>query len=148
MTRSVCSSASTTLELLTGDLEPGECVEFRDSAGIHMALHVERLADAPAGSLFTLAHAHAGHLGEFIPDPLVALFRSPDGSWTPLEITTPFAQVVAAELDPLRVVLRDEHRRLVALTEVWMRNVEVNLLRARHILRKEEVCLPAEYQTA
>ncbi len=149
MTRSVCNSGSATLELLTRDLEPGGRVEFRDRTGLHMTLHVERLADAPEGSLFTLAHGHAGHLGELVPDPFVKLFRGVDGSWTPLEIATPFTQVVTAEAgDTVRVVLREEHRRLVKLVEVWMRNVKVNLLSARHVFQKEEVCSPAEYQTA
>ena len=146
MTRSVCSSASATLEILIRDLDPGERCEFRNRAGVHMTLHVERLADCAAGSLFTIAHAHAGHLGELVPDPMVTLLRSLDGSWTPLKISTPFTQVVTAEAgDAARVVLRDEHRRLVTLVDVWMRKVEVNLLRASHILEKEEMCSPVAY---
>jgi hypothetical protein len=130
MTRSVCSSASATLELLTRDLEPGERVEFRDRSGLHMTLHVERLSDCASGSLFTLAHVHAGHLGELVPDPLVTLLRGLDCSWTPLEISTAFAEVVTAEArDAVRVLLRDEHRRLVKLTEVWMRNVKAGPLK-------------------
>ncbi|MET0795402.1 MAG: hypothetical protein ABW061_28040 [Polyangiaceae bacterium] len=39
-------------------------------------------------------------------------------------------QVVTAEVgDTVRVVLRDEHRRLVKLVEVWMRNVRTALLK-------------------
>lgn len=113
-----------------------------------MTLHVERLADVAPGSLLTVAHAHSGHLGEPVPDPLVTLLRGLDGAWTPLEITTPFTHLVTVELDPLRVVLRDEHRRLVKLVDVWMRQVEANLLRAHHAFQKEEMCSPAEYQTA
>ena len=149
MTKSVCNSASATLALLARDLEPGEHAEFHDRSGVHMTLHVERLADGASGSLFTLAHAHSGHLGELIPDPRVVVLRSVDGSWTPTEISTPFACIVTAEAgDPLRVVARDEHRRLVKLVEVWMRNVRANLLRAQPALRKEEMCSPVEYQTA
>ncbi|MEO8901160.1 MAG: hypothetical protein ABI488_05755 [Polyangiaceae bacterium] len=149
MTRSVCNSASATLELLTRDLDSGERAEFRDRSGVHMTLHVSRLADCAAGSLFSIAHAHAGHLGELVPDPLVTLLRGLDGAWTPTEISTPFAHVVTAEVgDTVRVVLRDEHRQLVKLTEVWTRNVRFNLLRSAHAFRKEEMCSPAEYQTA
>ncbi len=149
MTRSVCISASATLELLTRGLEPGERAEFRDPAGAHMTLCVSRFQDVPAGSLFAVAHAHAGHLGELICDPSVLVVRAIDGSWTPLEISTPFTLVVTAEAgDTARVVLRDEHRRLVKLVEVWMRNVRSNLLRAQPVLRKEEMCSPVEYQTA
>ena len=61
---------------------------------------------------------------------------------------TPFAHLVTVELDPLRVVLRDEHRRLAKLADVWMRQVEANLLRAHHAFQKAEMCSPAEYQTA
>jgi hypothetical protein len=129
MTTSVCSSASATLALLTRDLEPGEPVEFRDGSGVHMTLHVERLADCASGSLYTLAHRHAGHLGELVPDPLVTLLSCRVESWTPLEIATPFAHLVTVELDPLRVVLRDEHRRLIKLTELWMANIKANLLK-------------------
>jgi hypothetical protein len=146
MAKSVCLSTSGTLALLTRDLEPGQRTEFRDPAGEHMTLFVSHLADPAAGSVFTLAHAHAGHLGELICDPLVTLLRTVDGSWVPLEISTPFAHVVTVEAgDAVHVVLRDEHRRLVKLTEVWMRNVEVNLLRARHVLQKEEMCSPVAY---
>lgn len=149
MTKSVCLSASATLELLTRDLEPGERVEFRDRMGVHMTLHVERLADVSAGSLFTLAHAHAGHLGELICDPMVTLIRELDGSWVPLEVATPFTRMVTAEVgDPVRVLLRDEHRRLVKLVEVWTASIHVNLLSARNAFQREEVCSPAEYQTA
>jgi hypothetical protein len=149
MTTSICRSASATLEQLTRDLEPGGRAEFRDPAGVHMTLYVSRLPEVPAGSLFTIAHAHAGHIGEPICDPLVTLLRAVDGSWVPLEITTPFAHVVTAEAgDPVRIVARDEHRRLLKLVEIWMRNVSANLLRAHHVLQKEEVCSLAEYLTA
>jgi len=121
-------------------MDPGERAEFRDPAGVHMTLYVSRFQDVPAGSLFAVAHAHAGHLGELVADPSVLVLRVLDGSWTPLEIATPFAHVVTAEFDPVRVVLRDEHRRLVKLTEVWMRNVSANLIRAHHVLQKEEMC--------
>jgi hypothetical protein len=80
MTRPICPSASVTLELLTRDLEPGDRVEFRDRTGVHMTLHVERLADVAPGSLLTVAHAHSGHLGELVPDPLVTLLRGLDGA--------------------------------------------------------------------
>jgi hypothetical protein len=113
-----------------------------------MTLHVARLADVAPGSLFTIAHAHTGHLSELICDPLVTLLHHVDGSWTPFEITTPFTHLVTVELDPVRVVLRDEHRRLVKLVDVWMRQVEANLLRAHHAFQKEAICSPAEYQTA
>ncbi len=133
MTTCVCSSASATLELLTRDLELGERAEFRDPAGVHMTLYVSPLQVVSAGPSFTIAHAHVGHLGELIPDPMVTLLRSLDGSWTPLEISTPFACIVTAEAgDSARVVLRDEHRRLVKLVEVWMRNVRANLLPGAH----------------
>jgi hypothetical protein len=146
MTGSVCSSASATLELLTRDLEPGERAEFRDPAGMHMTLFVSRLQDAPAGAPFTIAHAHANHFGELICDPIVTLLRAIDGSWTPLEIATPFAHVITAEAgDTARVILRAEHRRLVKLVEVWMRNVKANLLRARPVLQKEEMCSLVAY---
>lgn len=140
MTRSVCNSASATLELLTRDLDSGERAEFRDRSGVHMTLHVSRLADCAAGSLFSIAHAHAGHLGELVPDPLVTLIHGVDGSWVPLEISTPFAHLVTADTgDRVPVILRGEHRRLVALVNVWMRNVEVNLLK-RDALQGEEMC--------
>jgi hypothetical protein len=149
MTRPVCRSASATLELLTGDLEPSGRTEFGDRTGKHMTLYVARLADCGAGSLFTVAHAHAGHLGELVPDPMVTLLRGLGGSWVPLEIATPFAHVVTAEAgDPVRVVLRDEHRRLAKLVDVWMVDVRDGLLRAEPVLQKEEMCSPAEYQTA
>ena len=145
MTRSVCNSASDTLDLLTRDLEPGERTEFRDRTGVHMTLYVERLPDVRAGSIFTVAHAHTGHLGELVCDPLVTLLRGPDGSWTPLEISTPFTHLATVELDPRRVVLRDEHRRLVKLTDVWMLNIRANLLRAHSSLQKEEMCSLVAY---
>ena len=149
MATSVCSSATATLDLLARDLGPGERTEFRNRHGLRMTLYVERLPDVPAGSRFTVAHAHAGHLGELICDPMVTLLRGMDGSWTPLEISTPFARVVTAEVgDTARVVLRDEHRRLVKLVEVWMRQVQANLLGAQPLFQKEEMCSPAEYQTA
>lgn len=141
MTRSVCNSAAATLETLTRDLDPGERTEFRARTGVHMTLYVERLRDVSAGSLFTAAHAHAGHLGELVPDPMVTLLRCLDGSWVPLEISTPFARVVTAETgDRVRIVPRDEHRRLVKLVEAWMRNVRVNLLGSAHAFREEEMC--------
>jgi hypothetical protein len=39
--------------------------------------------------------------------------------------------VTAEACDAVRVVLRDEHRRLVTLVDVWMRNAGLNLVRAR-----------------
>ena len=144
MTRSVCSSASATLETLTRDLEPGERSEFRDPAGLHMTLYVSRFQDVAAGSLFAVAHAHAGHLGELICDPSVLVVRAIDGSWVPLEIATPFSLVVTAEAsDGVRVVLPIEHRRLVKLVDVWMR--KANILRAQPVLGKEEMCSLVAY---
>lgn len=111
-----------------------------------MTLYVERLPDVPASSVFTVAHAHTGHLGELICDPLVTLLRGPDGSWTPAEISTRFARVVTAEAgDIVRVILRDDHRRLVTLVNVWMRQVRANLLGAQPVLQKEEVCSLVAY---
>jgi hypothetical protein len=83
MKRSVCSSPAARRETLTRDFEPGERTELRDRKGGHVTLYVERLGDVSAGSLFTLAHAHAGHLGELICDPTVVVLRSLDGSWAP-----------------------------------------------------------------
>ena len=111
-----------------------------------MTLYVARLADRAPGSLFTLAHAHTGHLGELVCDPLVTLLRGPDASWTPLEISTPFARVVTTEArGTMRLVQRDEHRRLVTLVNVWMRRVRANVLCAQPVLQKEEICSLVAY---
>src|SRR5882724_8229052 len=67
MTTSVCHAAAATLALLTHDLEPGERAESRDRSGLHMPLFVERLQDAPAGSLFVVTHYYRGR--EPIPTP-------------------------------------------------------------------------------
>ena len=55
--------------------------------------------------------------------------------------------------DAARVPLRDEHRRLVKLVEIWTTNINQNLLRARYAFQNaflprgliEEMCSPAEY---
>ncbi len=144
MTRPVCSSASDTLELLTSDLEPGGRAEFRDRAGVHMTLFVERLPDVPTGSLFIVAHYHRGR--EPIPDPEVALLRSSGGRWTPLSIALPQSVVVTAGNDGVVIEgRRDEHRRLVKLVDVWMANVSANLLRTQGVLQKEKMCSPVAY---
>jgi hypothetical protein len=144
MTRSICSSASDTLELLTRDLEPGGRAEFRDRAGVHMTLFVERLPDVPAGSLFIVAHYHRGR--EPIPDPEVALLRRHDGRWIPLSIALPLCVVVTTGNEGVMTeVPSDEHCRLVKLVDVWMANVRANLLRTQGVLQKEELCSPVAY---
>lgn len=142
MTKSVCQAAAATLELLTRDLEPGERAEARDRTGVHMTLHVERLADGPAGSLFVLAHRHHGR--EPVPDPAVVLLC--DGEyWTPLSITLPLSHVLTAGMDGVVIATRrDEHRRLVQLVDVWMRNVRAGLLRQDR-LENQEIAAPWAY---
>jgi hypothetical protein len=111
-----------------------------------MTLHIERLGNVAAGSLFTIAHAHAGHLGALVCDPMVTLLRDVDGSWVPLKISTPFTQVVTAEArDEARIILRGEHCCLVKLVNVWLANVRVSLLRARDALRTEDAPSVVDY---
>lgn len=143
MTKSVCLAAASTLHLLTADLDPGARAELRDRTGVHMTLHVERLPDVVIGSVFTLAHRHAAR--ESIPDPEVTLLRTAGGQWTPLSITLPLSHLVTATTDGgvLRG-RRDEHRQLVALVEVWMSNVRVNLLK-QHALEDQEISPGASY---
>jgi hypothetical protein len=74
MTRSVCRTAAATLDLLTDGLDPGDRIEVRGRAGVHMALHVERLHDGPAGPLFTVAHRHPGQ--EPVPESRRTLWES------------------------------------------------------------------------
>lgn len=143
MTNSVCQSAAATLELLTNGLQPGERVEVRDRAGVHMTLHVEQLPDGPAGALFVFAHRHVGRLP--VPDPAVSLLRSTDGRWTPLSITLPLSHIVTAGTDGVVVAARrDEHRRLVKLVDVWMANVRAGLLQQSRP-ENQEIVAPAAY---
>lgn len=143
MTKSVCHAAAATLELLTNDMAPGERLEFRDRSGVHMTLHVERLDNCAAASLFTVAHRHAGR--EPVPDPAVVLRRDGDGRWTPLSITLPLSHLVAAGMDGVVIATRrDEQRRLVMLTEVWMHNVRVGLLK-RDCPENQEIEAPVTY---
>lgn len=129
MIRSVSPSACGTLERVTDGIEAGECVEIRDRSGVHMTLHVERLADRPAGSVFVLAHRHIGR--EPVPDPEVTMLRGSDGHWTPLAIALPFSSLTTASTDgSVMATRRNEHRRLITLVEVWMTNVRTNLLKA------------------
>lgn len=129
MIRSVCPWACSTIERVTDGIEPGECVEIRDRSGVHMTLHVERLADGPAGSVFVLAHRHPGR--EPVPDPEVTMLRGSDGHWTPLSIAMPFSSLMTARPDgSVMATRRNEHRRLIKLVEVWMTNVRTNLLKA------------------
>ncbi len=142
MTKSVCQTAASTLDFLTRDIEPGERVEVRDRTGIHMTLHVERLPDGPAGSLFIVAHRHVGR--EPVPDPEVALLRTADGCWTPLSITLPLSHLVTVGPDGVFVARRDEHRRLVKLVELWMANVRLGLL-TQDRLEDQEIAAPFAY---
>jgi hypothetical protein len=136
-------AAAATLDLLTGDREVGTSVEIRDRTGVHMPVHVERLADATVGSVFTVAHRHVGR--EPVPDPEVLLLRTAEGLWLPLSITLPLSHLVTATADG--TVLRGrrgEHRRLVKLVEVWMSNVRVNLLK-QDALEEQEISPTAAY---
>jgi hypothetical protein len=143
MTRSVCQLAATTLELLTEDLQPGEHFELRDRAGVHMTLHVERLADVSDRSCFIVAHRHPGRVP--VPDPEVALLRETDGRWTPVSIALPLSRFVTAHMNgSVFAGRRDEHRRLLKLVDVWMHNVRVHLLK-RGVAENQEIVAPVAY---
>jgi hypothetical protein len=143
MRKSVCRAAAATLDVLSADLEPWTRTELRDHAGIHMTLHVERVQDGASGALFMVAHRHVGR--ESIPDPEVTLLRTAEGRWTPLSIALPFSNLVTMAADgTLLRGRRGEHRRLVKLTEVWMNNVRVNLLK-QDVLEEQEIPPAARY---
>lgn len=143
MTTSVCQATAETLEFITSGLETGEGVEFRDRTGMHMDLHVDRLQAVAGGSLFAVAHRHADR--EPVVDPEVTMLRTRDGHWIPLSIALPLSMVATAGADG--VVLRErrgEHRKLVKLVDVWMRNVSINLL-SRDSLEDQEISPAVAY---
>jgi hypothetical protein len=132
--KTVCATAGQVLDRVARDLEPGEGRTLREPSGVHMALRVRRLADDAPSLRFVVGHYHESAVGTaqvLVGDPEVMLLRTESGDWVPVSFRTPFTHVVSVEAhDSVRLLRGPEHPRLVKLVEVWMRNVEANLLDA------------------
>jgi hypothetical protein len=144
---SVCDAARLALDRLTLDIGPGGERTVLEPSGLHMPLRVRRFNDSAHGSLFSVGHYHESTVGTvraLVGDPEVVLLRVQSGVWIPLSLRTPFANVAMAETSGFpRPRLSSEHARLVKLVEVWMRNVEANLLRGNVL--EEQINRAASY---
>jgi hypothetical protein len=119
----------------------------REPSDVHMPLRVRRLDDVAPGSLFSVGHYHestAGTAHTLVADPEVVFLRADSGDWVSLSFRAPFAHVATVDVgDSIRLLRAAEHATLVKLVEVWMRNVEVNLLHGGGL--EEEINHPASY---
>lgn len=130
----VCDDACRVLDVLTRGLGPGEGRTLREPSGVHMPLRARRLEDCVAGERFAVGHYHEGRTGTVltvVPDPEIELLRAPSGMWTPLSHRMPLATgvTVTVTAGSVNVVAVAAHPRLVKLVEVWIANVDANLLR-------------------
>lgn len=112
------------LDLLTGDLAPGEARSIDNSGGAFMPVHVEHLQRTPLGSIYSVAHYYEQH-GDLIADPDMTFLRTTAAEWIPLTYQDSFGYRRGVEVEPdgsVRIWPR-EHASQLRFAAMWMRNL-------------------------
>lgn len=123
--RPVSRRAAAVFEAIISEIPEGaDSVKLDEAPGTFMALHVSRVLRNEHGVIFSFAHGYQEH-GDFVPDPLIDLLRTPDGNWYPLSFENCFGhrQYVEFRDDGTVGVDRRQQRDLASFCGTWARNI-------------------------
>jgi hypothetical protein len=123
--RPVSRSAAAVFEAVVARIPEGsDSVKLDHAPGTFMALHVARVLKNEHGVIFSFAHFCQEH-GDLVPDPLVDMLRTSDGTWYPLsfESAVGHRQYVDFRDDGTVGVDRRRQRDLASFCSMWARNI-------------------------